>query len=606
MSVPTAPKLAGSTEITGNVWLFMPSGKRLFALGNDYEPSGGGGYYGSKVSLRYLDVSDAASPKVLGTSTFGDGWAWTPSAGTFKAFTKDDKQGLVVLPFSGWSEKDYTYNNGVQLIEFSDTTIATSGHASAKGWVERGIFVDGKIVTLSDLSLSVVDYTDRKSPKTIAELTLARNVVDAQPAGKTISQLSSDWWDHDLNSSEYRVLPIDKAEENDTLDAAIASVKIDGVNARVFHNGDLAYVVSNVHSKGACPGGYGGPKDGCDVWTQQVQIVDLSSGTAKLRGKVTLPTIDGYWYGWGWGWYGCWYWDWFDGDSVVQVDGDALAFRRWIPGSYGPDGKYHYEEARNALYVVDLKNPDAPGIASATITTDVDGWWGNMKAVGDKLYTTHYEWLTKPAPGGGSTIYTVKYYLDQIDLTDRSHPVVGKKINVPGVLVGASETDHSLLYFIDYRWYDGKPGDSLAVAKLDDDKAYLQGTVDLDGWTGRVLVRGNTAYLSAEHYETPSSYTGPKVNLHAVDMTDPTHPVDRVSSDSKGWGWLLDVQGDRAIVTSGWGQQGMDVYKLKDGAAPAFDQFVRTRGWWQNSLSRQGDTLFMASGYWGVQSISLK
>jgi hypothetical protein len=59
-------------------------------------------------------------------------------------------------------------------------------------------------------------------------------------------------------------------------------------------------------------------------------------------------------------------------------------------------------------------------------------------------------------------------------------------------------------------------------------------------------------------------------------------------------------------VTSGWGGSGVDIYKLTDAAAPTFDQFVRTRGWWSSSLSRQDNQLFLSSGYWGVQAIRLK
>jgi hypothetical protein len=70
-------------------------------------------------------------------------------------------------------------------------------------------------------------------------------------------------------------------------------------------------------------------------------------------------------------------------------------------------------------------------------------------------------------------------------------------------------------------------------------------------------------------------------------------------------GGPLGVEGDRAVVTSGWGSNGVDIYKVGNGA-PTFSQFNRTRGWWSNSLSRQGDTLYLASGYWGVQAIGLK
>ena len=209
LSSPQAPVLAGQTSIPGDVWLMVPSGNQLFALGQDYDVNA------SLVSLKYLDVTNAASPTLIGTSDFGDGWAWTPATETFKAFvrgtTVDGTQGLVVLPFSGWSASTQQYNNGVQLIEYTPTSITTAGAAHSKGWVERGIFANGRIVSLSDLSLSVVDYTDPLAPKVTAELTLARNVVATQPGSASIAEVSSsDWWGNDVTQSEVRVLPIDR------------------------------------------------------------------------------------------------------------------------------------------------------------------------------------------------------------------------------------------------------------------------------------------------------------------------------------------------------------------------------------------------------------
>jgi len=88
-------------------------------------------------------------------------------------------------------------------------------------------------------------------------------------------------------------------------------------------------------------------------------------------------------------------------------------------------------------------------------------------------------------------------------------------------------------------------------------------------------------------------------------LTTPTRPVALVSDNRQGWGWLLGVQGDRAFVTSGWGDVGIDVFRLKPGQAPIFEQFIRARGWWTNSLARQNNQLFLASGYWGIQVITL-
>jgi hypothetical protein len=612
---PKAPKLAGQTTVPGSVWNFTPSGNRLFCLGNDaYDPYTGG--YGSKISLRYLDVTDAASPVLLGTSTFGEGWAWTPAAGTFKAFTKSDTEGLVVLPFSGWSPQYDKYNNGLQLIEFTPTSMSTSGTANTKGWVERGIFAKGRLLSLSDLALSVVDYSVHASPKVVAELTLARNVIDAKPFGDSIAQLSSDWWyGNDQEHSELRVLPIAQAEEN-VSGLATAEIPINGVNARVFHNGSLSYVVSSVRHQITCPPSYGGgvtsggvgpssPPPTCYAWTQEVQVVDMSSGQATLRGKIALPDLGANWYnyyGYG-GFYGCYVSDWYYGSDVTQVGGDVLAFRRWMP-QYWPDG--NYADALSSLWVVDIANPDSPQIASTVITQDRDGWWGNMMAIGGQLYTTHYEWFNRPLNTFDQSTYSVRYYLDRIDLTDRRHPVVGAKINVPGILVGGSESDPSLIYTIDYRWYSdfSRGANEFDVLKIQNDRAYLQSRLEIPGYVGSTFVRGDKAYMSVEHY-VDDQYTRPTVQLYQLNLKNPGAVVVNVSQAQKGWGWLLGVEGDRALVTSGWGGDGIDIYKLSDGA-PVFDQFSRTLGWGTSSMARQGDQIFLASGHWGVQTINLK
>ncbi|HMC94465.1 MAG TPA: beta-propeller domain-containing protein, partial [Polyangia bacterium] len=594
-------------SIPGTVWNILPAPSlRLFALGSDYSSSSNG----DSVSLKYLDVTNPSSPQLIGTSTFGQGWAWTPAAGTFKAFTMDATQGLVVLPFSGWSNTTQTYNDGLQLIDFTASSIATDGAALTRGWVERGIFVKNRLVSLSDLSLSVVDYSNRTAPAVTAELTLARNVITAQPEGSNIAEISSDWWDNDVSWSEVRLLPIANAEETSDL-GTTPTVRVDGVNAQVFMNGSLAYIVTNVRVPAVCDT-YGRPTgpapdpttSPCYGRAEQIQVVDLSNGV-RLRGKIQLPMDPWGWYGWGWG--GCWYYDWFWGGEVAQVEGNALAFRRWEP-IYDPTNGT-YIDSNSALWVVDLANPDAPAIASTTIVTDAQAWWGNMQVVGNVLYTGHYEWLDRPSTNGQD--WTVRYFADRIDLSDRAHPRVSAKINVPGLLVGGSAADPNLLYVIDYRWDPNTniARDEFNVVRVGGNFAELVSTTTLDGWVGSTFVRGNVAYMSAEQYAdsgTGGSTTGPTVNLHAIDLTDPSAPVDRVSTSENGWGWLLDIEGDRAVLTSGWGANGVDIYQLTDGQAPQFRQFTRTLGWWSNGVSRQDDTLYLSSGYWGVQKIDLK
>ena len=595
----------------------MPSGGQIFALGQQYQASNPFGYSSTQISLSYLNVANASTPSVIGTANFGNGWAWTPAADTFKAFTEDDPLGLVVLPFSSWDSSSYQYFDGVQLIQFtppsatSAGSIQTAGTARTKGWVERGIFVNNRLVSLSDLTLAVVDYTDVTNPVTVTEVTLARNVVDATPQATTLAELSSDWWGNDTTTSALRLVPITDPEE-DHFDPNVGEVDIAGVNARVFHNADntLAYVVTSVQTSTPCSI-YGGAG-----WTQQVQVVDQSGAQPVLRGTVRLPMPlnwcggYGYWDDFAWGGY--WYYDWYNGANIVQVGDHTLAFRRWIwTGAY--------DDSTSALFVVDTTNPDSPTVASVTVTPDTTAWWGNMRAVGDTLYTSHYEWYTGPvdngtdAGAGDAATYTygyqsyVKYYLDSIDLTDPTHPKVGSRINVPGVLVGAKDSDPSVLFTMDYYWdRAGNWLNRLAAVQIVGDKAYLLSTTPLQGWVGRVVTQNDIAYMSVQ--SSGSNNAGAyysTVQLHQVDMTDPSNPVDTPSVAQGGWGWLLDVQGDRAFVSSGWGNNGIDIYKVTPGSAPVFDQFVRTLGWSPSSLRRQGNTAYVATGYWGVQAIPL-
>jgi hypothetical protein len=587
---PSAPRLAGTITVPGQVWNILPApGQRLFALGNQYNSTN----YGSSVSLHYLDVTDPTAPQLLGTSKFGEGWAWTPAAGTFKAFTMDATKGLVVLPFSGWDYRS-GYNNGLQLIEFSPSTLPTAGAGRTRGWVERGIFVGNRLMSLSDVSLAVIDYTDAMTPSVVTEVTLARNVITALPNGSTVAEISSDWWDNDTTSSQIRLLPVANAEETADTGAEVPTVNVDGVNARVFNNGSTAYVVTNVRTNTPCPGT---TEPGCFQRAQQVQVVDLSSG-ATLRGKIQLPNDK--WGYFGSGWYGFWWYDWWWGDEVVQVGGDVLAFRRWQP-VYDASGKYL--DTNSKLYIVDLANPDEPRIASTVIHDDVEAWWGNLRVVGNTLYTTHYEWIETPNRRG-----RVKYYLDQIDLSDRAKPRVGARINVPGLLVGGNASDPSIIYTIDYRWYSGEDQaiNDFDVLRIEGTRARLLSHTRIEGWVGSTFVRGSQAYLSAQRYTRSGNTVRSRVDLHALDISNPNRVRDRVVSDN-GWGWLLAVEGDRALVTSGWwGQQALDVYRLQDNRAPTFDQTIRTRGWWVNGVTRQDDSLFLSSGYWGVQKVDLQ
>ncbi|MBX3215013.1 MAG: beta-propeller domain-containing protein [Labilithrix sp.] len=588
---PAAPVLAGATEVRGVVSRLVPLGAdRLLALGSayNYETTSLDG------ALRLLDVSDPERPSELDASTFGRGWTAPEAPSLLQYITRDVDRKLIALPFSGNDGLTGKYVSGLQLFDYDADRLTTTSVIAAKGWFDRGVFLKDRLLALSDEALTVIDYANRDRPRVVRSLTLSRDVASAQPAGATIVQVSTDRG-HELPRSELRVLPLANAEE-DTLEPSAPTISLDGYDAQVFRNGDLAYVVTTVDSKLSQYSTRSIPR---------VQVVDLSSGEPTLRGAVDLPEGSRPLR-----WAGRDYATWHDTPRVVQVGGSALAFRP-MPGTTD-DSAAGREEARK-LYVVDLSDPDRPSLASTFVAPDDDTWWGNVRVVGGALYATHYEHATPRLhdsdPRKAHTRGRVRYYLDRIDLTDRARPTVSQRINVPGLLVGASEADPSLLYFVDYRWHDDytvAPKNELAAARLVGDEAHLESTTPLDGWVGGVFLRGARAYASAQEY-TQQDGTGradaSPVTLLEIDLSEPTRPVARASRPAEGLGWLVDVEGERALFTSRWGEEGLDVYALRPGRVPSFVQFVRT-GWIPTDIARHGGDLYLSTGYWGLQKIS--
>jgi hypothetical protein len=227
---------------------------------------------------------------------------------------------------------------------------------------------------------------------------------------------------------------------------------------------------------------------------------------------------------------------------------------------------------------------------------DDDAWWGGLAAVGNHLFLTNYVWFDR-----GDHPH-VRYYLNDIDISNPASPRVASSVNIPGVFVGASD-DLRSIYTIDYRWTTDSVSNSFNVLSYDGQHAALVSTTAVDGWLGNVYVRSGHAYFTSQSY-TGYYYDNASLRLHALDLTVPAHPVDRAGVATTGWGWLLGVEGDRAVVTSNDGA-GVNVFRLVDGEAPQWESFQRTRGWWGYNLSRQNNTIFLATGYWGVQTISL-
>src|SRR4029077_20499638 len=106
-------------------------------------------------------------------------------------------------------------------------------------------------------------------------------------------------------------------------------------------------------------------------------------------------------------------------------------------------------------------------------------------------------------------------------------------------------------------------------------------------------------------YSWPNAPGSATIGLHQFDLTNPRSPVDRSVQTSSSWeGSLLSLSGNLALVTSRWGGPLADVYLLNGTQPPVYQQTIHEPLWAPVRLTRQGNTLYVAGGDWGVATIA--
>jgi hypothetical protein len=195
----------------------------------------------------------------------------------------------------------------------------------------------------------------------------------------------------------------------------------------------------------------------------------------------------------------------------------------------------------------------------------------------------------------------VAYRLVPIDLHDPAHPCAGVPINVPGVAFGASTQDPSIVYFVEYSpgVGTGTWANVIRVGKLAGNDCTVEGTLSLSGLVGQPYVQNDGAYVSVGGA------------LHHLDLTNPAAPVDMMlPGPYSGWGTLVSLDGDVALVASGWGGWN-DVYVLGgSNTPPVFVQTARPPPFAsldspgvRLSGKRRGTTVYYPAGDFGVAAV---
>jgi hypothetical protein len=562
---PAAPRIAGQLTMPGQLDYLEPRGDRLVALGHTNEA---GQPWQLAVSL--LDVADLGAPKLLSRVTFGAGYGWVSAAADDlrKAFLIFDPPpagiGLVLVPVQGWDPAGWAYVGGTQLVDFGRDALALRGFLGHPGSVTRAFPADvagATLVALSDQALQTIDATDRSSPTELARLDLARPVDALELVGGKVVELSGDWMGGDTE------LVVTEPRDPDAAEP-LARLRVPAPGARMFRLGDVIWLLARDWSTG-------------QGWLQAVDLTDPLHPV--VRGKLDLTADEAGVFGPGW---------WGYGDEAALV-GNALAIHRFtfvtcVTAPCNP---------LDQLRVYDLADPDQPRLAS-TVTIPGSSWSWGLRATGQFLWLTHFEWLDPilvPAAGG---VAQGRYYVDRIDLGDPASPVLLAKVNVPGVLFAAS-VDGSDLCTLETEWSGQDVVTYLHGLELTSDgKARLRGTAALAGYPSGAVRQGGYAWAVTSDWTGGTTVT----ELAAVELASmQVRSRQRVDG---AWAWLAKAAGGKLLLQAGWQDQGILVYGLADPARPAFEQFARTQGWVQDIVVGPG-VAYLPSGPYGVPMVEL-
>ncbi|MEZ4370031.1 MAG: beta-propeller domain-containing protein [Polyangiaceae bacterium] len=406
LSDPADPKQLGELEMPGWVYHMEPRGDRLLALGFDNANAQG------SLHVSIFDVSDLTTPTLLSRVNFGSDWAYLAEDQDriHKAFNLLEPEGLILVPFSGYDygvDYEYcgSYVSGVQLIDWSRDSLTRRGVVPSVGQARRAFLLNQRLFTVSDDRVESFDYADRDAPSRTAKVSLARRVSKSAIVGDHMLRLGASWWS---DNTTLDVVETSKAEQAASLgevdienQVATAGCSYGVGSPKLFSHGNFAYVVYSNYDYYYY-----------DAQSSAVAIVDVSNpAEPKVVKQYTLKAA------------GVQYWWEYGLNDVLPTGSDAVMVGSTLAVLRSTETYLSQGQApRVTLEVADLADPNNPTSVTVALGETL-GMTGLMVHAG-KLFTSHYE----PASDG-----RVRFYLDQIDISDPAHPKLSKR-NVPGSL----------------------------------------------------------------------------------------------------------------------------------------------------------------------------
>ena len=634
LSDPAQPKQVGELQMPGYLYYMAPKGDRMLALGYDQGNLNGG------ITVSLFNIADLSKPTMLSRVNFGGDWGWLPEDQDriHKAFNILEPQGLVLVPFSGWSYTDPNYycgryTSGIQLVDFTNDTLTLRGAAPQRGFSRRAFLHNDRLFAVSDEGVNTFDIANRDAPAEKSSLNLAHNAVKSIATGNKLVQLSGDWW---TDQAELSVFPLSDPERDQPLGKINLEVlaKSDPDHPACYGTSGFVYgstMFAHDHyvylvwddSYYSWEGNYPAGKT-------SVAVFDVQNAASPTL--VARKDFDFRFDGWGWydyyGSYGYGYGAMLSAGRKIVQRGSTLVMQESVFYTWDPATNSYAQPGAPSLRIIDLSNPANPALA-ATVPSPVGSGYSPLIVDGSIVHSSHYEEVTNTTK--------VRFFVDRWDISNPWAPEALSSINVPGSLVSVDQATNRLMT-VDYErvvstastweecyaaWgynsayfdYDASTCTGirrhLRLLDVQGGQAGLLDTLQLeDGSYSNPAVGDDRVFLTKypQYTWTSNGYEGDMRNyLVAIGgIADGKLTVaPKAALENQYWSYDSVFAYGKKAVAMGWYPGSLAVYDTTTLTSPPNQvKSVELNGYPQH-MELVGDTAICSLGYNGVQAVSL-
>lgn len=474
LSDPGRPSVKGHLEVPGFSTHIEPVGNLLVTVG----------YLDWATAVSLFDVSDPAQPKTLGQVTLE---GYSEATGDDKAFTVLKDRGLALVPTVGWGGAGTV--GAVRLVDFGTEGLRVRGAVEGRFHPRRTMALGERIAAISATVYMTLDAADRDRPEIVSEVALAWPVDRVFAAGDHLLEVD------DGRSDVGSGAGVTVAKRSDP-DEAVGGVDLDGgVVIGAAMRDEYLYVLQEEEGGAlvltVCDGRRLPELAIVGRVVSAEQVTGAQSARAHwLRSGVLVWEVSGGSY------------HWWEGGAVSKVTDTATEVSRIGIPWMRPMGN---TKRLVACWVPKAGTPRFGPVVE--LPRETTGYWtvfGASVAEGDRVLTSRRVQadvgVVVPMKNAKSGLYAARHWVDAVDFSDPSMPVLAPPVNVPGELVGVADGG-GLIFTISggFRSEKGEyKGTTLQALSFDGKTAGLLGVVSVPGaFAGCVAQTGAKRFVVA-------------------------------------------------------------------------------------------------------------